>query len=340
MYQPHFEITPELLIFVTRATEIRTWIREAVIDVTWLPALQRETAAKLAHSSTSIEGNPLTLPEVEALARGEVTGTPDRHKREVLNYLAAMKWVWNRKTGEMLQEADLLGLHKILTHQLLPDEQIGQYKKKPNRVIDPKGHTVYTPPSPSEARPLTLDLISWINSPKIDRLHPILSSAVAHHRLVSIHPFTDGNGRIARSLGIWLLYTRGFDTHHLFALDEYFEGDRQLYYDKIQQARDLDDNLTYWLEYVAKAIVETLHSTKERILSLKLSSKTPKIALSKRQEDFLRFIRDKERVKSPDLEKAFKMTRSRVNQIIKPLVEAGVVLQEGNTRATTYRIAS
>jgi len=47
------------------------------------------------------------------------------------------------------------------------------------------------------------------------------------------------------------LLLQSFDTHHLFALDEFFGQDRQRYYNKIQQARDLDDDLSYWLEYVA-----------------------------------------------------------------------------------------
>lgn len=62
------------------------------------------------------------------------------------------------------------------------------------------------------------------------------------------------------------------------------------------------------------------------------------MVLTKRAEDILRFLRDKGRVKSPDLEKAFSLTRARVGQIMKPLIEAGLVLREGQTRATTYRL--
>lgn len=104
-----------------------------------------------------------------------------------------------------------------------------------------------------------------------------------------IPPFADGNGRISRAIAIWLFYSRGFDTYHLYALDEYFEQDRQQYYLKIQQARDLDDDLSYWLD-------------------------------------------------SPEIEKAFSISRARVNQIIKPLIDAGLVIREGQTRATTYRL--
>ena len=104
MYKPHFNISPKLLRLVTLATETRTWINSAVVDVSWLSILQRETAVRLAHSSTAIEGNPLTLPEVEAIARGEEIGAPVKDKQEILNCLAAISWIWNRKTGAPLNE--------------------------------------------------------------------------------------------------------------------------------------------------------------------------------------------------------------------------------------------
>lgn len=310
-----------------------------MVDVPWLPALQRDTAARLAHSSTAIEGNPLALPEVEALARGEATGAPEKAAQEIKNYLAAMRWVWSRKPGSAVAEKDLLHLHGLLTNKVLAPAQSGRYKIKQNRVVDSKGRTVYTPAGPEQAKALTQQLVAWINGAGAARLHPVIVGAVAHHRLVSIHPFADGNGRISRALGVWLLYTRGFDTQHLFALDEFYESDRGLYYDKIQQARDLDDDLSYWLEYAAQAVVETLKKTRDRIMSLTVSARNPRVRLTKRQEDVLRFLRDRGRAKSPDIEEAFGLSRARVGQIVKPLVDAGLVLREGQTRATTYRLA-
>ncbi len=339
MYQPSLLLSPDLLRLLIEATELKTWIALAVVDVPWLPALQRDTATRLAHSSTAIEGNELALPEVEALARGEATGAPEKAAQEVRNYLSVMRWIWSRKTGSAITEQDLLRLHGLLTHKLLTPAQSGSYKTKANRVVDSKGRTVFTPPGPERAKAATQELLAWISGPVAQRLHPVIVSAVAHHQLLSIHPFTDGNGRIARALGVWLLYTRGFDTHHLFALDEYYEADRQLYYDKIQQARDLDGDLSLWLEYTAEAVVETLKKTRERIMSLKVTAKAPRIRLTKRQEDVLRFLRDRGRAKAPDIESAFALTRARVGQIIKPLVDAGLVIREGRTRATTYRLA-
>lgn len=338
MYKPLFTINPELLRLVILATEIRAWINSAVVDVSWLPVLQRETSVRLAHSSTAIEGNPLTLPEVEALARGEEIGAQAKDKQEILNALSAMSWIWKRRPSTPIKESDLLHLHRILTRKVLPDGQSGHYKTRSNRIVDHKGVTVYTPPPPEKCRPLTIELLKWINSKESGTLHPIITGAIAHHRLVSIHPFADGNGRISRALAVWLFYARGFDTHHLFALDEFFEQDRQRYYQKIQQARDLDDDLSYWLEYVAEGVVGTLNKVKERILGLQVTTRAPRMVLTKRQEDILRFLRDRGRVKAPDIEKAFSLTRARVGQIIKPLIGAGLVIREGLTRATTYRL--
>ncbi len=339
MHRPQFQISPGLLALLTQAAEVKTWIAQAVIDVPWLPTLQRDTAARLAHSSTAIEGNPLTLPEVEALARGEATGSPQKSAREVKNYLAAMRWIWSKKAGSGISEKELLHLHALLTAKVLPPAQSGRYKTRPNRIIDHKGRTIYTPPGPEKARPLTQELLAWIDGPEAEELHPVIVNGVAHHQLVSIHPFSDGNGRIARALGVWLLYTRGFDTQHLFALDEFYESDRKRYYDKIQQARDLDGDLGYWLEYVATGICETLKKTRDRIMTLQVTATAPRMRLTKRQEEVLRFLRDKGRIKSPDIEAAFGLTRARVGQIVKPLVDAGLVVREGQTRATTYRLA-
>src|SRR3972149_5034445 len=210
MYNPHFNISPELLRLITLATEIRVWINSAIVDVSWLPVLQRETAARLAHSSTAIEGNPLTLPEVEALARGEEIGAKGLDKHELLNAHAAMRWIWGRKTDAPIKESNLLYLHRTLTRKVLSDDQSGHYKTKPNRIVNHRGITIYVPPPPDKARPLTLELLDWINSKESDGLHPIIVGAIAHHRLASIHPFADGNGRISRALAIWLFYARGF----------------------------------------------------------------------------------------------------------------------------------
>ncbi|MBF0492964.1 MAG: Fic family protein [Deltaproteobacteria bacterium] len=339
MYSPHFDLSSRLLNFITQATELKTLINQSLIKVPWLPQLQNETTIKLAHFSTAIEGNLLTLPEVQSLSQGEEIFAEKKSKQEVLNYLSALRWIWTQKSNALIQETTLLKLHKIIAQSLLKPEQCGKYKTVQNRVVNSRGQTIYTPPAPQETQALVTQFLSWLNSKAAYELHPILSSAIAHHHLVSIHPFSDGNGRISRALGIWVLYTRGFDTHHLLALDEYFEADRARYYNKIQQARDMDNDLSYWIEYVAEGVVQTLKATQHRIVSLQVSAKDHTITLNKKQEDLLRFIRDKGKVRSPEIERAFAISRSRISQILQPLIAQDLVIREGFTRATFYRLA-
>jgi len=339
VYQPSFVISPLLLRLLTEATELRAWIERSVIDVAWIPLLQRETANRLSHSSTSIEGNPLSLPLVEAVARGEETGAPVKAILEVQNYLTALQFIWAGPARGSIRETDLLALHARVMKGLLPDEKRGRYKTVPNKVVDPQHRPIYIPPGPAKAAVLTQELLSWVNSPETrSQHHPVLISGIAHHRLVSIHPFSDGNGRASRLLACWLLYRGGFDTHHLFAIDDYYEADRQKYYDKLQQARDLDDDLSYWLEYMAEGIVLTLKKTKNRIESLDVQHASARLRLTPRQEMLLRILRGKAWVSAADLATALDVSRERMSELLRPLIDAGVVVREGKTRAITYSL--
>ena len=91
-YQPRFIITPELLARVEAIAALRERIMSAVVQVPWIPALQKDTRARNTHSSTAIEGNPLTLEQVRAVEEGkELVAVNSRARQEVSNYFAAPK---------------------------------------------------------------------------------------------------------------------------------------------------------------------------------------------------------------------------------------------------------
>lgn len=339
MYEPRFTITTRLLRSLTEAAELRAWIERSIIDVAWVPLLQRDTANRLSHSSTSIEGNPLSLSLVEAVGRGEEIGAPAKAVIEVKNYMACLEFIWTRSLHSSIGEKELLCLHARLMKGLLPDEKRGHYKTVPNKVVDARQQPIYIPPGPEQAHTLTSELLEWVNSPETRaEMHPVLLSGIAHHRLVSIHPFSDGNGRISRLLGCWLLYRGGFDPHHFFAVDEYYDQDREKYYAKLQQARDLDNDLSDWLEYVALGIVATLQKTKNRIESLDIQHAAARIRLTPRQETLLRILRGKAKVPAAELAKGLGVSRERMSELLRPLIEAGIVIREGKTRAILYSL--
>jgi len=336
MYKPIYTITPYLLNLVDEASALKTWIELAPLQVAWLPVIQKETRAKQAHFSTSIEGNVLTLAQVRAIERGETAGAPLKEEKEVANYLKAMRWIENNPE-EKIEERTIFQLHKIITRDLIDEAKTGRYKAKQNYVVDENGIRVYIPPAPAETPAAVESLLEWLGSRETRALHSILTCAIFHHRFVSIHPFPDGNGRLARALGTMILYQREYDLHHIFSLDEFFAGNRQKYYQKLQQARALDDNLTHWIEYVAAGVVSTLRSVKQRIENLQVTAAYP-VNLSPRQEEAIRLLRDNPAIHTAEFIRMMNVTRARVNQLLTPLIKSGLVVKEGESRATRYKL--
>ncbi len=338
VYKPTFERSAQLVRNLTEASMLVSWIREQTMDVSWIAPAQRDTMIRLAHSSTRIEGNPLTLPEVAALANGEDLSVEEDAKREVLNYLAALRWIWRKSSPTKIEESMLLKLHKILTTGLVPITDCGKYKTKPNAIFQ-SGRVIYQPPPPEAAHILTRSLLTWLNSSHALAEHAVIVASIAHHRLVSIHPFLDGNGRISRALGCWILFRRGFDTQHVFALDEFFDADRKRYYFEIQEARDRKDDLTSWIEYVSEGIIDTLHKTQVRIRSLKAKAPSTKIQLNRRQERLLQVLGQSSFLGGGELARSLGLTRSHLSKILGPLLKAKLVVKEGSTKAAMYRLA-
>ncbi len=336
-YRPSFERSALLVRHLTQASALCAWIQGQTVDVSWIAPTQRDALIRLAHFSTRIEGNPLTLPEVEALAAGKDLGVEERAKREVLNYFAALRWIWQKSPPREVEERDLLHLHKLVSQGLLSAGECGAYKIKPNAVYEGT-RVIYKPPPPEAAPALTRTLAGWLNSSEARAEHAVVVAAVAHHRLVSIHPFSDGNGRTSRAFESWLLYRRGFDTHHIFAVDEFFDADRRRYYEEIQKARDHGDDLTRWIEYVGEGIVETLRKTQRRIQALRSRRPALKITLSQPQERVLQVLGENPRMGGGPLARSLGMTRSHLSKLLRPLVASGMVVKEGSTKASTYSL--
>ncbi|OVE78077.1 hypothetical protein BVX98_01300 [bacterium F11] len=335
-YEPKFSRSARVVQHLAKASELGAWIRQQTVDVSWIPKIQRDALVRLAHHSTRIEGNPLTLPEVEALAAGKDIPVEEQSKREILNAFSGFRWIW--KSGpRKVQEKSLLHLHQILTTGLLPQNEVGTYKTKQNAVFS-KGKIIYKPPPPEAVGILTRSLLTWINSKQAEGEHPIIVGSIAHHRLVSIHPFMDGNGRISRALESWIFYRRGFDTNHIFAIDEFFDQDRPRYYKEIQDARDKGNDLTSWIEYVGEGIVETLKKTQIKIQRLRHKKPDQKLKLNRKQERVLEILAETPRFGGRELANALGLTRAGLSFILKPLLKAGLIVKEGSTKTAQYKL--
>ncbi|MBI2345607.1 MAG: Fic family protein, partial [Deltaproteobacteria bacterium] len=247
-YQPKFHITPHLLEIIEEISAYRQRIMTATVQVPWVPILQRDARTRTAHSSTAIEGNPLNLETVRALEEGRpVPGASERARREIFNEFAALRFVERHQGKKRIASTDLLRLHTILAAHVMDQGVAGRYRDLAVRV------GAYLPPPANQVPGFMKEYLQWWND-RATAWSPVISSAILHYRFEEIHPFGDGNGRMGRAIALWELYRRGFDTHHLFSVDEVYWENRPRYYAQLDAVRRVNGDLTGWLEYTAEAL--------------------------------------------------------------------------------------
>jgi len=330
-YMPKFLITPRLLSEIEQVAVLRERIQSAAVDLAWIPSLQKDTRARNGHASTAIEGNPLTLEQVRALEEGRELSAPEtRHRREVLNYFAGLRYVEKNAAKKTFHHADMLELHRILAGEVMDQGEAGKYRTIAVRV----GR--YSPPAADAVSGLMFELLEWWNSAS-KKLSPVLSSAILHYRFEAIHPFGDGNGRTGRMLALWELYRRGFDTHHIFSVDEYYWEDRPKYYAALDGVRKSGENLSFWLEYCAAGLRQTLERAWLRMKAFQLKSKQ-RLILRPRQEKLLNLLRDHGGMVPGEIWKALGVSRQGAMDLLRPLLDVGLVEKVGGKKTGYYAL--
>ncbi len=331
-YQPKFTITPALLERVERIAALRARIQSATVDVAWIPVLQLDSRARNTHSSTAIEGNPLTLEQVRAVEEGrEVPAIPDRARREVVNYFAGLRFVEKNANKKTIGHKDIFKLHRIVAGKVMDQGEAGWYRTIRVRVGS------YVPPPFGKVSGLMFDLLEWWNK-DAPALSPVLSSAILHYRFEAIHPFADGNGRTGRVLALWDLYRRGFDTHHIFSVDEFYWEDRPRYYAALQAVRRQGDDLTSWLVYAAEGIEIALKRVGTRIQHVSARESDHKLILRPRQEQLLQLLRDRGSLAPREIWDALAVSKQGAMNLIKPLIDAGILVRVGTKKSGRYQL--
>jgi Fic family protein len=333
MFKPICRITPHLLRLLEGISASTALIRGARLQASLKAPFEQEAFARSVHSSTWIEGNLLSLAQVRAISEGQDILAEQKQKAEVANCLAAMQLVLKNKT-KPVTEKGLLAVHARMIKGLLPVERSGRYRSVQNYIVDARSKVLFTPPAPAKVTARMKDLCAWL---KIEDQHPIIRSAIFHHEFLTIHPFVDGNGRVARAVLQWLFWEKGFDPLCTLGLDDFFAQDRPRYYDLIQQARDMDGDYTHWVEYVAEGLARSVATVRDRIKEGSLRLKG--VTLTPKQDELLSLLGRHKVLGAAQICQAMTINRARVNQLIAPLVRFGIVTREGAARAVRYRLS-
>jgi len=217
--------------------------------------LQSDKVAKAfdieyTYESNKIEGNTLTLQETALVIEKGLTigGKSLNEHLEAVNHQHAIEYIKDlAKQNETISERDLLQIHYLIL-QGINNDQAGKYRNLQVLISGAK----HVPPQPFLVPKEMESLFLWYNENK-DKLHPVVLSAKMHERLVTIHPFIDGNGRTARLLMNLILLQNGFPIAIL-------KGDvesRLKYYSALETAQ-VEHNKQPFISLITENVEETM----------------------------------------------------------------------------------
>jgi len=277
MFNPRFSITPQLTNTLMRLESLRQTISTLHLTPSVLTSLRQSARLQTVHFSTYIEGNRLTLEQIQDLLQGIGTTFPGRERdaAEILGYYAALEHINQLALQrQSLTESDIQRLHALVMGGGKTTITPTPYRDGQNAIYD--GNTkalVYLPPEAHDVPTLMANLVAWIATAEQEHFPCPLLAALAHYQFATIHPYYDGNGRTARLLTTLLLHRGGYDLNGLYSLEEYYAKNLQAYYHAISIGQShnyymgrAEADITPWLDYFCDGMVESLEAIQKHAL--------------------------------------------------------------------------
>ena len=220
------------------------------------PHLRKNNRIKSIHSSLKIEANSLSLDEVRDVINGNTVLGDQKEIQEVKNAYTAYEKIFETDPASI---NDLKKIHGIMTYRTV--EESGDFRKGAEGVFA-DGKCIFIAPPPHMVNELMTNLLSWVKENE-SKVHPLILSAVFHYEFVFIHPFADGNGRLAR---LWhtIILSRWRPVFAYIPLESQIEKYQQDYYKAISQCH-ANGNSDVFIEFMLNMISNTLDEVAAQI---------------------------------------------------------------------------
>jgi Fic family protein len=288
---------------------------------------------KEAVTSSRIEGTHTNIEEAVAEER-EINPEKRDDWREVNNYVTAMNTAIEELKTLPLSNRLIRNTHKILLSSGRGEHKTpGEFRTSQNWIGGASlDDAVFIPPAHTELPDLLADLEKFLHNTDI-RIPHLIRIAIAHYQFETIHPFLDGNGRIGRLLITLYLVSSGVLEKPLLYLSDFFEKNKNLYYDNLELVRTKND-LTQWLKFFLTGVIQTGENgvaTLHRIIELKTAIEREKImTMGKRAKQgaaLLQALFSQPVMTVKDVQQATGLSPKAANDLAQVFLAAGILTE-------------
>lgn len=312
-----------------------------------LNVMKRVATIESIGSSNRIEGNKMTDAQIEELfSHINRKSFQSRDEEEVAGYSVLINTIFENYDDIPLTENYIKQLHQILLKHSSKDERHrGEYKTDSNRVAayDAKGNeigTIFETATPFDTPRLMRELVQWTNDTLSDRfLHPIITIGVFVVHFLSIHPFTDGNGRLSRALTVLLMLKSKYSYMPYASMESIIEAGKDAYYRALRgtQKTIWSTHVDYepWLTFFVTSLQKQKRVLENKIQNLQ---KTNKDKLSSTAHQILDLFADRSALSMPEIIKLTDKNSETVRKSVQGLVKKGFLIKLGTTRGVSYKL--
>jgi Fic family protein len=348
VFQSNYTISSTILKNIAAIEAAKALIDNAPLVPSWENQFREDAQIRTVHHGTHLEGNDLSLNQAKKIMEGEKIIGKSRDIQEVLNYHQVLAYIdklqQKEKEESVYTKTVLKKIHSLTTYKLLLENECGKYREKKVVVKDSQSkQVVFIPPLPIEVPYQIEEFFTWLNSIDRKATHPVLRAGIAHYEIVRIHPFIDGNGRVARAFATLILFKESYDIKKFFSLEEYYDSNALNYYKALQSVQ-VDSSMTHWLEYFTLGLAVELEKVKEKVEGLSLDTGLKnklgkQIALSPRQIKMVRYLKEHNRILMGDAKKILPMVSDdTLLRDFRDLMNKGIIVREGRTKGVVYRL--
>lgn len=283
-------------------------------------SLKVKSRAKSIHSSLAIEANSLSLADVSNIMDNKLVLGKKDEVQEVKNTIELYK---NINNYNWRNEKDFIEAHTLLMKYFNDDNGYyrnhGEGVKKDNQIIFKAPESILVPS-------LMKSLFEYINKEE-KNLHPLIIAAIFHYYMVYVHPFSDGNGRIARFWVSLILkdYNKNFE---FIPLEEEIYLNQKRYYSSIAESHN-NGNANAFINFFLNITLDCIKKTTQKTTQIKLNSNQLKI---------IELIKENQYISRQEIAKKIKLSEDGVKYNLKKLKDNNIIQRVGANKGGYWSI--